>query len=135
MRWLSVSALQAHIGREFKELPFGVTLYGKKWARVEPLRIEYNDEKPVTEMKTGEILKEILGLGVSYYRDNPDKITPGILLKAAQIMEGMEKQSEYEKALFDASGELFEDKEEDPLKEDGQTGTPILEEKVKGGKE
>jgi len=122
MRWISISELQKNISREFKELPFGVTLYGKKWAKVVPEGHDDSQKKPISEMKSHDIVDELLGLGIEHYRDNPDKITPNILVRAVQLKEGLEKEGEMEKALFEATEEVYGGKKEELPEEEVDRG-------------
>jgi len=122
MRSISVSQLQKDISRELKELPFIIKRYDTPIAKV--VAPNFGEVVEGDKVNTEEVLTELANLGINYYRENPDKITPATLVNAIKELEKLKSADEYERALIEATGEEF--KEDD--------GRPNHDQKLADGK-
>jgi len=112
MRAIPVGYFQRHISRELHDLPFIVTRNKKKFAKVLPYAW---DTKPddVEQIGNKDILKEVVSLGINYYREHPEKISPTTLVNAVNALEKMQTADEFEQALIEATGESILEEEDD----------------------
>jgi len=89
MRAVPIGYLQTHLSKELSDLPFIITKNGKKHAKVYPYAWETKPEG-APDAKNKDILKEMVYLGIAYYREHPDKISPTTLVAAVNALEKME---------------------------------------------